>query len=603
MKTPSKSIRLVGTAAVAGTLGAAAITGLGTDRTAQAQTRRSDLASVCTPEAMATVASGLGMGVTIKQVPNGPQLPGGVKLVPAAGRVPAYCQVTGSYVTNPGTGKTANFLATFPEAWNGKYLQLGCSGACGYLLMNDPASPPITITAQGYPGQLIEKGYATFGNDLGHVAASPSVQSFDFLRSADGSMNLDALEDYLVRADFVMADMGKAFTRAFYGNRTDAAVTISRSYFSGCSQGGREALVAATRFPEKFDGIIAGSPLSDQPGVLWHQLGRALQSQQLQPAKLTSGQIDFLKQRVVAQCDGLDGVNDGLIQNPAACQINPGRDLPICAPGTSADTCLSRQQVESLSTYFSGVTTESGEVVQPGFSISDQSYGFMGPLPAGFPIDADMRFAIGKQFDGTTLASFRAGGPGQVNALHVVVNGAAYRKYLEVVRKGTILPEDFAKLLERNGKLLWYHNLSDEALTPYMSINRYKRLAQLHGGYAKLQRNIRFFAVPGTGHCGMGGVGPSNFDAAGALEAWVERGVAPQALLARLNDPATSNLLMGKVDWSQPALRTMPLCTFPQMARYKGTGDIKVAANWVCSAADTRMLTVGETGRQAGVLR
>jgi feruloyl esterase len=122
-----------------------------------AQADGSGLSSICTPEAISSIASSLDAGVTIKKVPNGPQLPDGVKLTPAKGKVQAYCQVTGSYVTNPKTGKTANFLATFPEKWNGKYLQLGCSGVCGYLLMNDPATPPITITAQGYPWPVVRE--------------------------------------------------------------------------------------------------------------------------------------------------------------------------------------------------------------------------------------------------------------------------------------------------------------------------------------------------------------------------------------------------------------------------------------------------------------
>ena len=157
--------------------------------------------------------------------------------------------------------------------------------------------------------------------------------------------------------------------------------------------------------------------------------------------------------------------------------------------------------------------------------------------------------------------------------------------------------------MQGNSKLLWCHNLSDEALTPYMSINSYKRLAQLHGGYARLQAKVRFFGVPGSGHCGMGGPGPSNFDATGALEDWFERGVAPNAIPARLLDPAFNNLIMGKVDWSRPALRTMPLCAFPQMAAYKGSGDVKDAANWECRTADTRMLRVGATGHEGGVIR
>ncbi|WP_047304643.1 tannase/feruloyl esterase family alpha/beta hydrolase [Pseudomonas fluorescens] len=562
-----------------------------------------DFASMCTPEAMASVASQLDSGVVVKQVPNGPQLPGGTKLASASGKTPAYCQATGSYVTNPETGKTANFIATFPERWNGKYLQLGCSGSCGYLLMNDPAAAPITITAQGYPGQLIEKGYAIFGNDLGHTADNPGSLDFSWMNNADGSLNADAIDDYLVRADRVMADMGKALTRAFYSRQTGASAEIAKSYFDGCSQGGREALVAATRFPEKFDGIIAGSPASDVVGVMWHGLGRELFAKQSSPAKLTTGQIAMLQALATQQCDAADGVLDGLIQNPAACNIHPSRDLPVCEAGQPGDTCLTLEQAQNLSVYFSGVTDENGNLLQPGMPISDQTYGFVGPVAAGMPVDADMRTTIGKAFDDKPLFDTAAGGPGAIDAFHLTLSGPAYRKLLEIMHAGMVMPEDFAPFLQGDGKLLWYHNLSDDTLTPYMSINRYKRLAELHGGYEELQNDIRFFGIPGSGHCGMSGPGPSNFDAIGTLEAWVEQGIAPNAIIARQLDPASENILMGTVDWSRPSPRTMPLCMFPQMAAYTGSGDFNDTANWECRASDDRMLQIGESGRQAGVLQ
>lgn len=601
MSLSSHRARIAGSATTVGLL----LAGIAASGLAEKPARADagvDLSSVCTTAAMSSIVAGAG-GITIKQVPNGPQLPGGVRLVPANGKIPAYCQVTGSYVTNPETGRTANFLATFPERWNGKYLQLGCSSTCGFLLMNDPAAPPITITAQGYTGQLIEKGYAIFGNDLGHEAKSPAVQSFDWLKKADGGVDRDALEDYLYRADLVMADMGKDFTRRVYARQGGTSRTIARSYFSGCSQGGREALVAATRFPEKFDGIIAGSPASDQPGMLWSQAARGVFAQQPGLAKLSVGQIQFFQSKIVAACDGLDGVKDGLIQNPAACNITPATAMPICKPGAVEDSCLTQPQADALSLYLNGATTTDGQLIQPGYSITDQSFSSIAPLPAAAPIEQEMRSFLSAKYPATPLVQTRSGGAGGITGPHGVVDARAYQEYLALVRKGTVLPEDFGKLLAQNGKLLWYHNLSDEALTPYMSINRYKRLSQLHGGYDNLQRNIRFFTLPGTGHCGMSGIAPTSFDAIGALEDWVEKGQAPQALLARRLDPAKTSVIGGKVDWSQAPLSTMPLCTFPQMARYKGKGDIKDAASWECKASDRRMLTVGSTGREAGVLK
>lgn len=560
-------------------------------------------ASLCTPAVMSSVASGLNRGVTIKKVPNGPQFEDGVRFVAASGKVPAFCQVTGSYVTNPETGKTANFIASFAEKWNGKYLQMGCSGACGYLLMNDPAAPPIVVTAQGYPGELMEKGYATFGDDLGHVLPSPMSMSFDWMKKPDGSIDEDALKDYLYRADRVLAQTGKAFTQAFYARQAGTAASISRSYFIGCSQGGREALIAATHFPEEFDGIISGAPAADLGGVTWHGMGRSKLAQQPGVTKLTDGQVAMLKSRIIDKCDAVDGVKDGLVQNPAACKFHPTRDLPICKAGQTSDSCVTKQQAELISTWFSGVTDEHGRVLQPGYTVSTIDGSIVTPIPAGIDVENGMRFAIGHTFDGQALSSARAGGPGPIDAFHIVLNGPAYQKYVEVNREGTVMAEDFDSFLQHGGKLLWYSGLSDPALTPYMSINRYKQLAAMHGGYSKLQKNIRFFSMPNVGHCGMGGEGPGNFDAIGTLESWVERGVAPDAIPARLNDPKTSNLIAGQIDWSKPAIRTMPLCAFPEMAHYKGHGDVNDAANWECRPTDKRMLAVGVSGREAGVVR
>lgn len=562
-------------------------------------------AARCGVDAIAPLLAGIGTKVNLHPIPNSFPVPGGAKYTAPKGRLPGYCQVTGSYVTNPATGKTANFIATLPDNWNGKYLQLGCSGSCGVLIMNNPALPQITITAQGYPGQLIEKGYATLGNDLGHVSrlGGPPISS-DWLVGPDGGLNSEALEDYLWRADFVMADMGKAFVQAFYGRGNRAAAPVSRSYFLGCSQGGREAMVAAARFPGKFDGIIAGSPAIDLPGLLFQPAGRAAIGLRPGQTPISPTQMRLFQSRVMEQCDGLDGVKDNLIQNPAACPIRAQRDIPMCKQGESGDSCFTPAQAEFLSSFVTAATDGSGRVIFPGYSVSEVSLDFRGAANPGEAPDRGIRLYAPSAFaPGQQLVSFGSGGPGAIDAFRVLADASAYGTIRSVVRKGTVEAQDLLPLARGRTKLLWYHNLSDEALTPYMSFNLYAGLARRSGGYARLQRNVRLFSLPGTGHCGMSGIGPTNFDAIGTLEAWVEQGKAPDAIHARQLDPKYNNVLAGKVDWSVPPLRSMPLCPFPQMARYKGNGDVKDAANWECSKSDTRMLTVGEAGRLAGVFR
>ncbi|BBO30140.1 hypothetical protein AltI4_45280 (plasmid) [Alteromonas sp. I4] len=540
-------------------------------------------------------------GLTIGYIPNGPQYADGTSYVEATETVPAYCQVTGKYVTNPETGKTANFLATLPENWNGKYLQLGCSGQCGYLFMNNPAVGQIPISAQGYPGQLIEKGYAIFGNDLGHVLDSPASNDTTWMIAADGSMDVDAVEDYLYRADEVMADLGKSFTTELYGSLMDQSAEIDKAYYSGCSQGGRGALIAATRFPDKFDGIIAGSPAQDLPGLMMQ--GPALMSiaQNSTVTPISAEQAANLNAIISEKCDIADGIKDGLIQNPNACDFDPKEDLPICAEGEEPGSCVTEAQANLLSAFFSGVTNADGEVKIPGFAINNSNFGFIGPIPAGVPVDTHLRQILGDAFAEQSLFSSAEGGDGQVTNFHAELNEDAYQAYKAIMREGTIEVEDFDSLIAQGKKLIWYHNLADETLTPNMSINRYKKLAEMNGGYDQLKNTIRLFTVPNTGHCGLGGDGPGNFDAIGALESWVEESEAPDQIIASQLDPAYNNILWGIVDYSVPPLRTMPLCTFPQMASYIGSGVINSASNWECNATDERMLEMGSAGVQAGV--
>lgn len=601
---------------------AAAIYGMGRTTPANAQAAapdagkaEADLQAMCQPEAVQRVASTLASTtVTVKTVEENPKFPGGTRFVAAKGNVPAFCQVQGSFVTNPKTGKTANFLATLPANWNGKYLQLGCSGHCGNFAVSDPTTSFVTITTQGYPNQIMIKGYAAFATDEGHVGFPGGAWAI----KGPGKVDQDAIVDFYYRADKVLSHMGKEFTTAFYAKLNGAPRKISHSYFNGCSGGGRDALVAASYFPEAFDGIIAGSPY-DLMGRGTHAVATALATLRTPDARISEPQLDLYNKIVTAKCDALDGVKDGLIQNPSACNFKPERDLPKCGSGVSGDQCFTKAQIETLSTVLSAVTDQHGAVVEPGYSVSNLQSGFQPPKPPADPSaaepwpdsdgqdgglyslgNADLKVFAHKNdpnFSSRSIFTYRAGGPGQVTDFHAVVPKAEVDNMLAAGRQGIgHFPENAAPLIKQNRKLLIWHNFSDEKLTPYGSINYYKKLAKLHGGYANLQKNVRLFMIPGTGHCSMSGEGPGHFDALTAMENWVEKGKAPEALPAKMYNPKSP-----LVDTSKTPLRTMPLCKFPEMARYSGKGDVKDGANWSCPAGDKRLLTVGESGRQAGV--
>ncbi|MBO9714548.1 tannase/feruloyl esterase family alpha/beta hydrolase [Sphingomonas sp.] len=575
-----------------------------------------NLETLCTPARIGEALGGMTPKVAVQEISDGPKLPGGAKFTAATAQTPAYCQVTGSFVTNDETGKTANFLATLPADWNGKYLQLGCANNCGEIrFINNPAEPGVTLTSQGYPFEAIVKGYAIFSTDEGHAGTSWGSWAL----KPSGQIDDDAIEDFYVRASRTLAVMGKRFTVQFYQLASGTAQTIARAYFSGCSGGGRDAFVAASTYPEEFDGIIAGSPYANPMAAAYQAGGVAFAQIRSDAADLPVSLVNQIDPIVKAKCDALDGVRDGLIQNPAACNFRPERDLPRCDGKRARTQCFSSAQIETISTLMTAVTDEDGKVVQTGFGVGDLHAAFRLPsrpqdLAARDPWPTDARqdglFGVANgnlrilahrgdpDFALRSLFAFRAGGAGAVTGYRVVVPKADVAMAMAAARPGIgDVPENADRLISLDRKFLIWQNLGDTVLSPFGSINYYKRLAARHGGYAKLQGNVRLFALPGTDHCSKAGPGPNNFDALDAMEHWVEKGEAPDAIVASLYDPDNFQWRAGT-----PPLRTMPLCKFPTMARYHGRGDINDAANWSCPAGDRRMLKVGESGRQAGVV-
>ena len=578
-----------------------------------------ELGDICTADAVQSIAAKLDIKVTVAEIPDGPQLLHGTAFVAASGNLPAYCRVTGSFVTNPKTGKTANFLATLPANWNHKYLQIGCFTHCGGFIVNDVASPVAWIVDQGLPGEAIQKGYASFATDEGHTGQALASWAV----KGPGEVDQDAIDDFYYRADEVLARMGKAYTDAFYTQATGKAQEIAYSYLIGCSGGGRDALIAATFFPQYFDGIVAGSPYTYMPGAALQGPGITLAHLRSKDAELSPALMNRVDSIVKAQCDVLDGVKDGLIQNPAACNFQPARDLPRCTAGASSETCFSEAQIQTISTMVTAITDEHGKVVQPGFTVSDLQDVNAPPVPPEHQTDAALQSetdwledsgagAIYKvfthkdapDFHTRSLYTFGSGGKGQVTAYRIIVPMAEVDRAAEATYMGTgVHPDVMGKFLKTNRRLLIWANLSDPLLTPYMSINYYKQLAGMYGGYDKLQKNIRLFLLPDTAHCSMDGCGPTSFDAISAIERWVEDGKAPDSLIAAQYESKKIPQIPVPIVNYQKVLRTMPLCKFPEMAHYSGTGDVMDSANWSCPANDESMLKVGESGRQAGVLQ
>jgi feruloyl esterase len=516
---------------------------------------------------------------------------------PATSATPEFCDVKGT-VTTTGHGApdgSALFEMQLPANWNHKFLGLGNGGFAG------------SVSLAG-TGAALVKGYAMVDSDTGHEAGGTDAS---WALKADGTPDEAKLADYYFRAVHEVTRAAKQLTRKFY-----AQGDIEHAYFSSCSNGGRQALMEASRFPDDYDGIIAGDPFMSVRAIAG---GVHIHKQQLTPQTfIPFPLLAAIDAATTAACDAADGVKDGLIQNPSACSFNP--QTLLCTGGQTTN-CLTQGQVDTFKTYISAVRDDDGNVVYPGAAISDLGGADgAGLWTTGFIIP-DFAAAEpwgNKGFGGPGLALAPLGWQFVDHAIQFIVerdpnfnmrtfDGTGNPPYsdtaLSLFDRRTDAgdaddPARLEKFIEKNHKLLIYHGFSDPALTAMRSIMYYEDLAHMtEGGFPEVQENVRLFLAPGMHHCG-GGPGPNVFDTLSAIENWVEHGVGPDGIIATkfVND--------------NPALgvaRTMPLCQFPEMAHFVGNAStasstaINDARNWTCSPHDRSLLVVGPNGLQAGL--
>jgi feruloyl esterase len=405
-----------------------------------------------------------------------------------------------------------------PAGWNGKLLAHGNGGWSGSIN---------STTLQS----AASRGYAAAMSDTGHPGGSASF--------ALG--HPEKLIDFGYRSSHEMTVAAKAIAAAFYGRAP------ARSYWTGCSAGGRQAMMEAQRYPADFDGIVAGAP-----GLNW--TGRALEAVWVaqavhseEAAYIPREKFALIHNAVLNACDEIDGVKDGIIENPEKCRFDPAQ-LECKLGGDLA--CLNPSQVEAArKIYASRTETRSGRLIVAGLARgSELGWATMGgPQPLGLGIDL-FRFVVFQdpqwdfrtfRFDEDVPRTWQAEG-GILNALDT----------------------NLKPFFERGGKLIQYHGWSDPQIPPGFSVDYYRSVLKALGERTVLQ-SYRLFMVPGMAHCG-GGEGTSTFDMLPALEEWVERGKAPDRILASRGE------------------RTRPLCPFPQTASFAGAGSIEDAANFAC---------------------
>ena len=487
---------------------------------------------------------------------------------------PQYCDVKGSVATDKeGAGpSTAGFEVMLPANWNSKFVFNGVGGLAGSF---NPSVNPVDRTL------FLVRGYATGITDTGHLSTDPTWEY-----TAPGVPDVPKIVDYFYRSVHQVTLAAKQLVKSYYG-----ANTIAHSYFDGCSNGGKMGLIEAMRYPEDYDGIIAGAPWVDPLGTsLWGlKNSKALLDGYIPPSL-----FPVIEAAVKKQCDTVDNSSDGLIQNPARCSFDPD----VLVPDT-----LTQKQADALKLILKPVTDQKGHVIYPGSSVSNLSQS--GPLAGGAinelgtaPTDpaGAKPWATGMPAN-WTLATGIISSLGYYDSAtdlnnNVENNGVVKSAALKLLydRLGADIPADPAKLkafFGKGGKLVIYHGYDDPIISPYRSIWFYEDMSEKKGGYAKIQEQARLFMVPGMLHCN-GGSGPTAFETLGSLENWVEKGVAPDSIIASHSENAAVS-------------RTMPLCKFPEMAKYKGSGDINDATNWSCPPNDQSLLVNGPNGSQAGI--
>jgi feruloyl esterase len=443
-----------------------------------------------------------------------------------ASTLPAHCRV--AVVLTPSSDSHIEMELWMPaENWNGKFLAVGNGGWAGNIETAAMAT-------------ALSRGYATASNDTGHNRSA----------GPDGAFALghpEKVVDFGYRAMHEMAVKSKALVQAFYRQAPRL------SYYQGCSTGGRQGLSEAQRYPEDFDAIIAGAPVYNQTRLHAAQMSMYIDMLKEPASILSNAKKNAVANAVQGACDELDGVKDGLISKPQQCRFDP--NVLLCRAG-DADTCLTAAQVQTAKKAYGPITLKSGELVYPPHSFGYETGWRMmtaGGTPPSLPGDSFR--ILGHQDPNWDLLSFKL----DDDLALALKNGG---NDIDAINP------DLAKFKARGGKLILYHGWADPGPAPENTINYVTAVNTRVGG--DNSDWMRLFLLPGVGHCG-GGNGPDQADYLTALEKWREGGTAPAQIVASRNRGGQADM-------------TRPLCPYPQVAKYSGTGDTNDAKNFVCSA-------------------
>jgi feruloyl esterase len=431
--------------------------------------------------------------------------------------LPAFCRVAVTMKPTPQSDIKAEVWLP-ATGWNGKLQVVGNGAFAGSI---------------SYPamGTALVAGYAAASTDTGHSGGAASA-----------AVNKEVLTDFAHRAIHETAVAAKKVVDGFYG----AAPKLS--YFNGCSTGGRQALTEAQKYPDDFDGIIAGDAAAHGLDLAFGQLW-FYQAMSKNPASLIPREKFAVMHTAVLQaCDAGDGARDGVLENPLACRFDP--QMLACKDGVDGPSCLTAPQVEAAQKIYGGArNTRTGAQVFPGLEVGSEAN--WSPAPVGYAVDL-FKYIVFRNpnWDPNTL-NFDG---------HYALTAESDFNLLDADNP------DLTPFFKSGGKLLMYHGWSDPGIPARASVSYYENARAATGAAA--DESLRLFMVPGMGHCG-GGQGVNTFNFVAALDQWVTNGRAPATIPA-------SRVRDGKVE------RTRPLCAYPNVAIYKGRGNVDDAASFEC---------------------
>jgi feruloyl esterase len=441
--------------------------------------------------------------------------------------LPAFCRIAATLTPSPNSD--IKIEVWMPENWNGKFQAVGNGQWAGSI-------------SYGAMARALRSGYATASTDTGHAAPM-----------TEGSWALGKPElviDYSWRSEHEMTLKAKALVKAFYGEEP------KRSYWNGCSTGGRQGLKEATLYPNDFDGLVIGAPANLRAYRNAWQLQVSQKIDRNPAGAVSLEKMRLVHGAVLKSCDALDGVTDGLIENPRACQFDPAS---LLCKGTETGSCLTQPQVDVVRAFTTPGKLANGEVYQPGLKWGSElaPYGSRVPGWAAWmdtsqpPPPADNYTYLVYQDPKWDWRTFNV--------------DKALPQAIKANEIETAHEKDLATFLKR-GKIIFFQGWGDPSVSPEAIVHYYEQVAKMSPEASRL------FMVPGMGHCSGGEGATDGFDMVAALDAWVERGQKPQRVTA-------VKAVAGQV------LRTRPLCSYPQVAHYTGSGSTDDAANFMCTAA------------------